>query len=199
VLDRLANTPRKKVDPQKLASQAGRALQRENAHKYFDYRVEESGTLEWNRKETVIADEARLDGLYLLQTNLTAHDGDKEKVLAHYKQLIEVETAFRELKNYLEVRRVYHYRVDRVRNHVRICFLAYWLSARLAADWKANGESRRVPEILRTLQQIRLGSLSLGGKPVAHHLTQIPSALNQSLRRLNLLPLFSKPPGWAKL
>ena len=204
-LERVAAVPRKRVDPQKLASQAGRLLQRLKAHKYFDYYVDEGGTLQWSRKEAVIAEEARLDGWYLLQTNLPPEErgvGDgtsPEEVLSHYKQLMEVELAFRELKGYLEVRPVYHHRVDRVHNHIRLCFIAYWISARLASEWKAKGETRRVVDILRALQKIRIGALSLDGKAVARLLTQIPPSLNQTLGRLDLLKLFSRPPTWADL
>jgi transposase len=189
---------RKKVDAQKLASQAGHTLERLKAHKYFDYHVEESGRLLWRRKEEVIAEEARLDGWYLLTTNLAPEETSKEEVLAHYKQLMEVESAFRELKDYLEVRPVYHRRVDHVRNDVRICFIAYWLSARLASEWKAKGERRRVVEILRVLQKIRIGALGLKGKSMAHLLTLVPPTLNQTLSRLDLQSLFSKPPAWVK-
>lgn len=198
-LERLASVERKRVDPQKLASQTGRLLQRLNAHKYFDYHVDEDGTLQWSLREDVVAAEARLDGWYLLQSNLAQEQSAKEEVLSHYKQLMEVESAFRELKGYLEVRPVYHYRPDRVRNHIRLCFIAYWMSARLAAEWKAKGETRRVVDVLRALQKIRIGSLRLDGKPIARLLTEIPPSLNQTLSRLDLLKLFSKPPRWANL
>jgi transposase len=139
-----AAVERKEVDPQKLASQVGRMLQRAKAHKYFSYWVDEAGLLHWEREQSVIDAEARLDGWYILRTNLASDAVDKEQVHAHYKQLMEVEAAFRELKTYLKVRPVYHYRVDRVRNHVRICFLAYWISARLSLEWRSHGETRRV-------------------------------------------------------
>ena len=195
----LAAAKRKKVDPQKLASQAGRLLQRLKAHKYFDYRVDDAGKLHFSRKQEVIDAEARLDGWYLLQTNLAADSADKGEVLSHYKGLIEVEAAFRELKSYLEVRPIYHYRPDRVRNHIRICFLSYWLSACLSREFKARGETKRVPMLLRELQQIRVGSLRVDGKPLGCLLTQIPPEMNKTLSRLDLLPLFSKPPAWAAL
>lgn len=198
-LERLAAVPRQRVDPQKLASQTGRLLQRLLAHKYFEYYVEESGTLQWSRKDAVLAEEARLDGWYLLQTNLAPEESSKDEVLSHYRQLIEVESAFRELKDYLEVRPVYHHRVDRVRNHIRICFIAYWVSARLSNEWKAKGQTRRVVDLLRALQKIRIGSLRLDGKPLARLLTEVPPELNQTLGRLDLLSLFSKPPRWANL
>ena len=148
--------------PQKLASQVGRSLQRLKAHKYFTYEVEAGGQLRWERKEELIAQEAQQDGWYLLHTNEPVERCAGEQVLAHYKGLLDVEEAFCELKSYLEVRPVHHRRPDRVVNHVRLCFLAYWLSARLGGEWRAKGETEEVPRILRHLQTIRLGSLRMG-------------------------------------
>jgi len=68
-LKRLAAIKRKKVDPQKLASQVGRSLQRLKAHKYFTYQIEAGGQLQWERKEEIIAQETQQDGWYLLHTN----------------------------------------------------------------------------------------------------------------------------------
>src|ERR1019366_6601241 len=126
------------------------------------------------RKEVLIAQETQQDGWYLLHTNEPIESCAAEQVLAHYKGLLDVEEAFCELKSYLEVRPVYHRRPDRVVNHVRLCFLAYWLSARLGGEWRAKGETEEVPRLLRHLQTIRLGSLRMG-KRVEHALmTQIP-------------------------
>src|SRR5213076_1180252 len=126
-LKRLAAVKRKKVDPQKLASQVGRSLQRLKAHKYFSYHVEPEGQLRWERKEDLIARESQQDGWYLLHTNEPIDRCTGQQVLAHYKGLLDVEEAFCQLKSYLEVRPVFHRRPDRVRNHVRLCFLAYWM------------------------------------------------------------------------
>ena len=60
------------MNPQKLASQVGRALQRLKAHKYFDYAVDQNGQLQWSRRTQVIEAEKIRDGLYLLRTNATA-------------------------------------------------------------------------------------------------------------------------------
>src|SRR5437899_11801924 len=70
-LKRLAAVQRKKVNPQKLASQVGRALQRLKAHKYFDYAVDPNGQLQGSRRTEVIQAEKIRDGLYLLGTNAT--------------------------------------------------------------------------------------------------------------------------------
>ena len=198
-LKRLVAVRRRKVDAQKLASQVGRMLERKKAHKYFSYRVDERGVLWWERKTEIITAEERLDGWYLLHTNAAAAQVTKEQVLGHYKGLLEVEEAFCEVKSYLEVRPIFHWRPDRVRNHVRICFLAYWLSARLGREWRNRQEMGEVPRILRELQTIRVGTVRAAGKPIATLLTEIPAAMNAQLTKLDLLKLFAKPPEWARL
>lgn len=194
-LKRLAAVKRKKVDAQKLASQAGRALQRLKAHKYFTYHVDPNGQLQWERKEDLIAAEAQQDGWYLLHTNEPIEKCSTQQVLGHYKGLLDIEEAFCELKSYMEVRPVFHWRPDRVINHVRLCFLSYWISARLGGEWRAKGESEEVPRILRQLQTIRLGMLKLGSSVHRTVMTDIPKNLNEQLRRLGLASLFAAPPS----
>lgn len=195
-LKRLAAVKRKKINPQKLASQVGRALQRLKAHKYFEYAVDQKGQLQWNRRTEVIQAEQIRDGLYLLGTNASAEQIPNAGVLSHYKNLLEVEDAFCHLKDYLRVRPVFHRRPDRVRNHVRICFLAYWLTAKLQRQWRQQDQTIEVHNLLRQLQTIRLGSLDVQGKPFKTMVTQVPRDLNATLSKLGLLPLFSQPPTW---
>ena len=193
-LKRLAAVKRKEVDAQKLASQVGRSLQRLKAHKYFSYRVDAQGQLQWQRQGELIAQEAQQDGWYLLHTNQTVQQCPKEQVLSHYKGLLDVEEAFCQLKSYLEVRPIFHRRPDRVINHVRLCFLAYWLSARLGGEWRAKGETEEVPRVLRHLQTIRLGRLQMGADVQHTMITEVPSNINEQLHKLGLTPLFSSPP-----
>jgi len=194
-LKRLAAVKRKKVDAQKLASQAGRALQRLKAHKYFTYQVDPKGQLQWECKEALVAAEAQQDGWYLLHTNEPVEKCSSKQVLGHYKGLLDIEEAFCELKSYMEVRPVYHWRPDRVINHVRLCFLSYWISARLGGEWRAKGETEEAPRILRQLQTIRLGRLKLGSRIHRTVMTDIPKNLNEQLRRLGLASLFAAPPS----
>ena len=82
-----------------------------------------SGKLRINKAK--IAEEEKLDGKYLLSTSddsLTA-----EEVALGYKQLLEVERAFRTLKTTLELRPVYHRKEERIRSHVTLCWLALLL------------------------------------------------------------------------
>src|SRR6059058_4024889 len=196
-LKRLAAVQRKKMNSQKLASQVGRALQRLKAHKYFDYAVDPNGQLQWSRRTEVIRAEKIRDGLYLLGTNATPEQIPSTGVLSHYKNLLEVEDAFCHLKDYLRVRPVFHWRPDRVRNHVRICFLAYWLSAKLERQWRQKDQTIEVHNLLRQLQAIRLGRLEVQGNPFKTMVSQVPKDLNAILNKLGLLPLFSQPPTWA--
>jgi hypothetical protein len=194
-LRKLAQVKRRKVNEQKLASQAGRLLERLKAHKYFTYRVDPKGQLQWEKKQGVIDRETQRDGWYLLHTNCPAPACAKEQVLAHYKGLLDVEEAFCELKSFLEVRPVFHWRADRVRNHVRLCFLAYWISARLGGEWRLAKEPGEVPRILRRLQTIRIGRLQVADKPVGNLMTNIPKELNDLLEKLSLLKLFGTLPA----
>jgi len=196
-LQRLATVKRKKVDPQKLASQVGRALQRLKAHKYFEYSVDPQGRLHWSRRTRLVEAEALRDGLYLLSTNASAQEIPSPGVVSHYKNLLEVEDAFCHLKSYLQVRPVFHRRPDRVRNHVRICFLAYWLTAKLESQWRQKDQTIEVHNLLRQLQSIRLGRLEVEGKTLKTLVTQVPKDLNATLNQLGLLPLFAHPPTWA--
>jgi transposase len=196
-LKRLSALKRKKPNPQKLMSQVGRALQRLKAHKYFEYSVDPQGKLQWQRRADLIKAEAIRDGLYLLGTNATTEQIAKTGVVSHYKNLLEVEDAFCHLKSYLRVRPVFHWRPDRVRNHVRICFLAYWLSAKLEMQWRQKDQTIEVHNLLRQLQSIRLGRLELEGKTLKTALTQVPKDLNELLDKLGLLSIFTQPPTWA--
>ncbi len=195
-LKRIAAVKRKKVDPQKLASQVGRMLQRLKAHKYFDYAVDQQGKLQWSRREDLIKAERNRDGLYLLGTNASKEQIPNQGVVSHYKNLLEVEDAFCHLKAYLQVRPVFHWRPDRVRNHVRICFLAYWLTAKLERGWRQQAETIEVHNLLRQLQSIRLGRLKVEGKALKTTVAEVPKDLNATLSKLGLLPLFSQPPAW---
>jgi transposase len=196
-LKRMAAVKRKKVDQQKLASQVGRMLQRLKAHKYFQYTVDEQGKLQWSLRDNLIKAEENRDGLYLLGTNASKEQIPNEGVLSHYKNLLEVEDAFCHLKSYLQVRPVFHWRPDRVRNHVRICFVAYWLTAKLERRWRQQDHTIEVHNLLRQLQTIRLGWLKVAGKTLKTKITDVPKDLNPILNSLGLLPLFSQPPAWA--
>lgn len=75
-----------------------------------------------------VAAEAALDGLYVIRTSLSADQLDAPATVAAYKSLANVERAFRSMKTIdLHVRPVHHYNTERVRAHVFLCMLAYYV------------------------------------------------------------------------
>jgi hypothetical protein len=84
--------------------------------------------LTFARNTTQIDAEAALDGVYVLRTSLAPEALDATATVKAYKQLAGVERAFRSIKTIdLEVRPIHHRRSDRVRAHVLLCMLAYYL------------------------------------------------------------------------
>jgi hypothetical protein len=96
--------------------------------KHFTVTITETG-LTYARKAEHIAAEAALDGFYVIRTNVPQERLDAPGVVAAYKQLAHVERAFRTLKSpELEIRPIYHRKDERVRAHVLLCMLAYYVS-----------------------------------------------------------------------
>ena len=113
----------------------GPALKRYRMKKHFQIRSPTS-TFTYTRKTDGIAEEAALDGFYILRTSLTERlpAGD---VVRAYKNLEQAERAFGSLKGPdLQIRPIHHRLEDRVRAHVLICMLAYYLTWHLKAAWK---------------------------------------------------------------
>jgi transposase len=113
--------------------------------------------------ESKVASEAKYDGKYVLLTNTAL--SAKETALA-YKALWQVERAFREIKNTLEIRPVYLSREDHVRGHVAICFLAFCLQTafRKATRDVKEIEGHSFESLLQSLKEMRMVEFTAGGK-----------------------------------
>jgi hypothetical protein len=85
-----------------------------------------AGYLAWQRRSDRIAEEARLDGIYVVRTSVPAEHLDAGETVQAYKDLSRVERAFRSMKtDGLEIRPIRHWTAGRVRAHVFLCMLAY--------------------------------------------------------------------------
>ena len=112
---------------QAIALRVGRVINRFHMAKHFELTITDTA-LRWTRKTEAIAAEAALDGLYVIRTSLGAGQLDAAATVAAYKSLAHVERAFRCMKTIdLHVRPVFHYNAQRVRAHVLLCMLAYYL------------------------------------------------------------------------
>lgn len=106
----------------------GVVLNKHKMAKHFDVVISDT-TLAWSRKQDAIAAEAALDGLYVVRTSLPAKLCPTEQVVLAYKGLSQVERAFRSLKTIdLDIRPIHHRRARRVRGHVLLCMLAYYVT-----------------------------------------------------------------------
>jgi hypothetical protein len=111
-----------------IALKVGAVLGRRKVAKHFNLTITED-TLAFARTEEAIAAEAALDGFYVLRTSVPAATLDAAATVLAYKGLARVERAFRSLKSIdLGVRPVYHRLAGRVRAHVFLCMLAYYVA-----------------------------------------------------------------------
>jgi transposase len=106
---------------------AGAVWNRWKVKKHFQVQITET-TLTYQRKHEQITAEAALDGIYVLRTSVGTDTLPTPEVVRSYKQLKEVERAFRTLKGPLELRPIHHHLEERVRAHMFLCMLAYHLA-----------------------------------------------------------------------
>jgi len=112
---------------QAIALRVGRVIERFHMGKHIELSITDNA-FTWQRRHDVIAQEAALDGLYVSRTSVSAQQLDAAAAVAAYKSLSNVERAFRSMKTVdLHVRPVFHYNAQRVRAHVFLCMLAYYV------------------------------------------------------------------------
>ncbi|WP_446425757.1 IS1634 family transposase [Microcystis aeruginosa] len=111
----------------KIALRVGKVLNQFKVNKYYNLEITEEG-FSYQRKRELIAQETALDGVYVLRTSLESTLMDAATTVKAYKSLSQVEEAFRCYKSIdLKVRPIYHYKGDRVKAHIFLCMLAYYV------------------------------------------------------------------------
>src|SRR2546425_9958963 len=105
----------------------GKVIGRYKVGKHFDIVIEDAG-IRYERKQAQIDAEAALDGIYVIRTSVNVEVASAEQTVFHYKSLSTVERAFRSIKSVdLKVRPIHHHLANRVRAHVFLCMLAYYI------------------------------------------------------------------------
>jgi hypothetical protein len=111
----------------RIALRAGSVLGRYKMRKHFRLTIEEDG-FTFVRDDASIAREAALDGVYVIRTSVPAAGLSSDEAVSAYKRLAQVERAFRSFKSVdLKVRPIHHRLEERVRAHVLLCMLAYYV------------------------------------------------------------------------
>ena len=163
-LSRIAQATRRKRRALRGAAEigleVGKLIDQHKMARHFEITITDEG-FSYQRRQEAIAAEARLDGLYVIRSNLPQEAMSAEGLVAGYKSLARVERAFRSLKSVdLQIRPVYHWLAPRVRAHLFLCMLAYhveWhmrqrLAPILYADHdKAAAEMER-PSVVQPLE-----------------------------------------------
>lgn len=126
----------KLADKDKIGVRVGKMINQYKVAKHFELNIEDAA-FSFKRKEDGIAAEAALDGLYIIRTSLPDTRMDGADCVRNYKSLANVERAFRSLKTVdLKVRPIHHRLENRVRSHIFLCMLAYYVEWHLRDAWR---------------------------------------------------------------
>ena len=131
-----------RVDAAKLAGadkiglRVGKVVNQYKVAKHFEIVIGDAA-FTFARRHDSIAAEAALDGVYIIRTSVSTTQMDSADCVRHYKSLASVERAFRSLKTVdLKVRPIHHRTADRVRTHIFLCMLAYYVEWHMREAWR---------------------------------------------------------------
>lgn len=146
---------KKKVTVEMLGARVGKLLAKYKMGKFFEWSVDpdpeakssQEHRVKWSLKQDKITEEELLDGCYIVNTDVPAESLATDEVVANYKALGNVERAFRSMKQvHLEMRPVYHKIDRRIKAHVFLCALSYYLQwhlmQRLKPLFETDGEGK---------------------------------------------------------
>jgi transposase len=136
-----------------IALKVGAVINKYKVAKHFTLTISDS-EFSFARKHDAIDDEARLDGIYVIRTSLTAKTLDDSASVRAYKSLAQVERAIRSIKTVdLQIRPIFHWAAPRVCAHVCLCMLAYYVEWHLRqrlAPMLYDDADKEAAETLRT-------------------------------------------------
>jgi hypothetical protein len=168
-LEKLAASRKKRTEAE-LAARVGAVLAKWRVAKFFSWRID-NARLVFELNQNLVQAEEALDGCYIIRTDVSDPVWSARHAVDRYRGLAQVERAFRNLKTVaLELRPVYHHTDERIRAHVFICMLAYYLQwhalQRLQPLFDADGDGKNRrwtwPILLERLKSIRTQTCRLG-------------------------------------
>jgi len=120
----------------KIGVRVGKVVNQYKVAKHFTLQIQDQAFTFQRRAESIAA-EAALDGIYVIRTSLKATRMDSADCVRHYKSLAQVERAFRTLKSVdLRIRPIHHRLETRVRAHIFLCMLAYYVEWHMREAWR---------------------------------------------------------------
>ena len=119
-----------------IGVRVGKVINKYKMAKHYKLSIGEK-SLQWQRQSDKVLAEAALDGIYVIRTSLEKTEMGTEDTVRSYKQLSVVERAFRSLKSIdLDVRPIRHHLENRVRAHIFLCVLAYYVKWHMNEAWR---------------------------------------------------------------
>jgi hypothetical protein len=120
----------------KIGVRVGKVVNKYKVGKHFALAIKDAD-FEFHRLEQQIAAETALDGIYVIRTSVPKKQMDSAEAVRSYKALAEVERAFRSMKTIdLHIRPIHHHLADRVRAHIFLCMLAYYVEWHMREAWR---------------------------------------------------------------
>lgn len=147
--------------PEKIGAAATRILARHHGYRYYDWELKD-GQFHYFEHPIHLKQEQALEGKYLIATE-ESHLSAIQAVQV-YKELSDVERAFRELKDVIRMRPIYHQTSRRVAAHIFVASLAFLLDRALEKKLKTAGLALSAKEAWQILRTIRLVEIDLGNR-----------------------------------
>jgi len=148
--------------PEKIGAAIERIMQRYHGHRYFEWRLD-GGALKFSASEARLGREKKIEGKYVIMT--------REKgmgipgAVALYKELTDVESGFRQLKDVLALRPIYHQIEPRVKAHIFVAALAFLVQRLLGRRLSEAGVDLSPERAMQALATVRLVTFRLEGQP----------------------------------
>ncbi|MFQ5899712.1 MAG: IS1634 family transposase, partial [Candidatus Methylomirabilia bacterium] len=154
---------------EKIGAAAARILGRHHGYRYYDWKYQ-GGRFRFFEHPVALKREEALEGKYLIQT--TEQHLTPVQAVAIYKGLSEVERAFADLKDVIEMRPIYHQTDRRVAAHIFVAALAFLLHRAVEKKLKAAGLDLSATEALQTLRTVRVVDFTLGAGQTKRSVTR---------------------------
>lgn len=158
--------PKRKTSDYTLGKRAEKIFAKYGVGKYFHCAVV-NGAIEYARKNEVIENDEKFDGLYVIRGESLPETFTAIEIVNTYKSLIHVEQAFRSLKTtQLEIRPYFHKTPDRIKAHVFICMLSYYLMWHLKkalAPLLEEPHTITIDHVIEVMKSMQTGNMTIGG------------------------------------
>ena len=158
--------------------------------------VDEEGMLSFGLKKDRLRDVRKREGRYLLRSNLVGRE--PSEMWSFYMQLVQVEEAFKTLKGDLEIRPIFHQKMDRVESHIFVAFMAYCLHVTLHRRLRDRAPGLTPRAVLETFRSVQMLDVQLpttdGRTLILTRYTQPEPELEILIRQMNLTLPPQAPP-----